>query len=124
MIKEYVNQSYFVDRMTQTYDNSNFTYNGKVALFNYLEQLSDDIGEDIELDTIALCCEYSEYQTAWEAMEQYQPENIPTVDIVDENDNGKNLVEIAEESEKLALEWLQERTQVIEFDSGIIIQNF
>ena len=67
MIKEYVNQSHFIDRMTQTYDNTNFTYDGKVALFNYLEQLSEDIGEDIELDPIALCCEYNE----WKDIEEY-----------------------------------------------------
>ena len=38
----------------------NFTYDGARILFDYLEALEDDIGEKIELDVIALCCEYAE----------------------------------------------------------------
>lgn len=37
-----------------------FSYAGLEILFDYLEELSDDIGEPIELDVIALCCEYEE----------------------------------------------------------------
>ena len=37
-----------------------FSYDGLEILFDYLEQLGDDIGEEIELDVIALCCEYAE----------------------------------------------------------------
>jgi predicted ArsR family transcriptional regulator len=38
----------------------NFSYEGLKVLFEYLEQYEDDTGEEIELDVIALCCEYSE----------------------------------------------------------------
>lgn len=38
----------------------NFSYHGLEVLFDYLEELSEDIGEPIELCVIALCCEYSE----------------------------------------------------------------
>ena len=38
----------------------NFTYDGARILFDYLEALEDDIGERIELDVIALCCDYAE----------------------------------------------------------------
>ena len=37
-----------------------YSYDGLRILFEYLEQLGDDIGEEIELDVIALCCEYDE----------------------------------------------------------------
>ena len=37
-----------------------FSYEGLEVLFDYLENLSDDIGESIELDVLALCCEYYE----------------------------------------------------------------
>ena len=36
-----------------------------------LEQLEDDIGEEIELDVIALCCEYAEYDSLAEFREDY-----------------------------------------------------
>jgi len=38
----------------------NFSYEGLEILFEYLEQLGEDIGEEIELDVIAICCDYSE----------------------------------------------------------------
>jgi hypothetical protein len=53
----------------------NFTYSGLRALFDYLEQLEEDIGEPIELDVIAICCEYSQY-TAEDALEVYRVESI------------------------------------------------
>jgi len=68
---------------------------------------------------IALGCAYIEYATAWEAMEQYQPEDMPC-----EGEEGDDLVEIQEKNEAEALRWLQDRTQVITFDGGIVIQNF
>ena len=46
----------------------NFTYKGLNALYDYLDMLGDDIGEPIELDVIALCCEYNEY----EDLEEFQ----------------------------------------------------
>ena len=49
-------------RSSDNYRN-NFSYDGLGALFDYIEELEHDIGEDIEFDPIALCCEYSEYQS-------------------------------------------------------------
>jgi predicted ArsR family transcriptional regulator len=37
-----------------------FSHEAKEALFNHLEQLEEVTGEQIELDVIALCCEYQE----------------------------------------------------------------
>ena len=37
-----------------------FSYEGLEVLFDYLDNLSEDIGEPIELDVIALCCDYYE----------------------------------------------------------------
>ena len=41
------------------------------ALFKYLDEFSEDTGEDIQLDVIALCCEWSEYASSKEASDQY-----------------------------------------------------
>ena len=37
-----------------------FSYEGLEVLFDYLENLTEDTGETIELDVVALCCEYYE----------------------------------------------------------------
>ncbi len=105
-------------RGSDTYMN-NFSYDGLKALYEYLDNLSDDMG-DIDFDMIAICCDYSEYDTAYDAMYQYQPEDMPIV-----GEEGDDLVEIVEKKELACMEWLEGRTQVIKCDNGhIIIQNF
>ena len=86
---------------------------GAFALVEYLEQLEEDTGETIEFDVVAIRCEYSEHESALEAAleqgfeldadEQAEPEDW---------------------KEAKALDWLQYRTQVIEFEGGVIIQSF
>ena len=49
----------------------NFTPRGLVALYNYFEQLEEDTGEEIELDVIAICVEFTEYETLEEALSNY-----------------------------------------------------
>ena len=39
---------------------SNFSYSGLEVLFDYFEQLEAETGQQIELDVIAICCEYVE----------------------------------------------------------------
>ena len=88
-----------------------FSYNGLVALFEYIESYEIDTASKIEFDPIALCCEYTEYETGLECAIEYG---------YNEQHNEDN----EEEAEERALEWLRDNTQVIEFDGGIIIQNY
>ena len=69
-----------------------FSYEGKKALFDYLEEYEESTGEDVELDIIALCCEYTEYEDLKELQENYNDietmedlENHTTVIKVDSN---------------------------------------
>lgn len=85
-----------------------FSYDGLQSLFNYFEELEEDIGENIEFDPVAIACVYSEYDNAIEAMNDYT--NIEEYGDIDEED---------------ALNWLQHKTKVIKCDNGhIIIQDF
>ena len=128
-MKANVTQWEFEDRFKQsdTYKN-NFTHSALKALYEYLTNIEDDIGEEIEFDMIALCCEYSEYKSAFEAASEYGY-NVDQLDA--------EVMEGEEELEKNATEWLEDRTQVIPFDGtitltdgtvlgnkGIIIQQF
>ena len=103
--------SEFCDGWPESRRNS-FSYAGKRALYDYLENLSDEIGESIEYDPIALDCEFTEYSSAFKATQNYNFE--PDTDGTD-----------AEDQEKEALEWLEYRTQVILVDGGgVIIAEF
>lgn len=79
-----------------------FSPRGLEALFNYLEELADESGKSIELDVVALCCDYYEY----DSLEQLQADYS---------------LEHSEDVEKL-----REHTTVIEIPNslGIIIQQF
>lgn len=41
------------------------------AIYDYLEALSDDMGEDIEFDCISVCCEYVEYESIEDFVNEY-----------------------------------------------------
>lgn len=90
----------------------NFSYAALRAMFDYFEQLEEEIGEEMELDVIAMCCDYAEYESA--------------VNCIKENGYGFDLSEYDDDDEKeaAALEYLHDNTQVIEFDGGIITQAF
>ena len=102
----------FCDEFAELNREDQFTYEGKKALFEYLEDYESQSGETLELDVIALCCEYSEYSTAKEAAEYYgfEPED---------EDNEEET-----EAEAEAFNFLEDRTTVIDFDGGVIIFDF
>lgn len=87
-----------------------WSYGGAHALAEYLEQLEDDMGEDMEFDRVAIRCDFSEHETAIDAASQYDWKP-------DEDDD-----EDAQEAS--ALHYLQDRTEVIEFADGVIIRSF
>jgi len=53
-----------------TYKN-NFSHPGKKALFEYLIELEEDTGEEQELDIVALCCDYKEYDSFKDLKEEF-----------------------------------------------------
>ena len=77
-----------------------FTYDALTALFEWLEELAEDTGTPYELDVIALCCEFTEYEDLEEIQANYSSTKLDNIDD------------------------LQDQTAVIEFDGGIIIQDF
>ncbi len=58
----------------------NFTYTGLQALYEYLNDLSESIGEPIELDVIAICCDYIEYEDFKEFQNDYSQLEIETIE--------------------------------------------
>jgi len=54
-------------------DNAGWSHCGARVLAQYLEDLSDDLGEDIEADIVAIRCDYSEYTLA-ELFDLHEPD--------------------------------------------------
>lgn len=54
------NASQFRDEFHRCGRGSQFSYDGLEILFDYLDELSDEIGEPMEMDVVAICCDYAE----------------------------------------------------------------
>ena len=106
-MKRTINEHDFIDAFQGTYKNQ-FSYEGKIALYEYLTQLEEDTGFEMELDAIAICCDFTEYDEFTEFLEDYE-------DYAKEH-NIKEIDDIAE------------HTQLIRYDGGLdhkfIIQQF
>ena len=48
-------------RAFETIRPDNFSYQGLGAMYEWFESYEDDTGEEIELDVIAICCDFCEY---------------------------------------------------------------
>ena len=68
-MKTTINEYQFEQAFRDAGRGDNFSYAGLQALFEYLQSYEDDGGEEIELDVIALCCEFTEYEDLAEFQE-------------------------------------------------------
>ena len=59
-MKQTVTSSGFHDAFDNMGRGGQFTYEALDQLFDYFEQYESDTGEELELDVIAICCDYSE----------------------------------------------------------------
>ena len=69
-MKQSVNM-YDFEREFKRFERNNFSYDGLKALFEYLEEYEEDTGDEVELDVIALCCDYMEYDSLNEYNRDY-----------------------------------------------------
>lgn len=70
-----VNFEDFTDAFRDYNRMESFTYEGARALFDYLERYEEDCGTRIELDVIALCCDYNE-EPLNDVLENYSLESL------------------------------------------------
>ncbi len=89
-----VNFSQFCDSFSDTYKN-NFSYEGKRALFDYIEQTEESMEDQTELDPVALCCTYTEYES-FEALQA----DYPNVKDMEELKETTTVIDIADVGDK------------------------
>tara|TARA_R100000773_G_scaffold39088_1_gene34436 strand:- start:282 stop:581 length:300 start_codon:yes stop_codon:yes gene_type:complete len=79
-----INEYDFIDAFRKMGREENFSRNGLIALYEELEMVENDIGQPIELDVIALCCEYAEYDNLEEFQADYSEDYETIEDIQNE----------------------------------------
>tara|TARA_R110000822_G_scaffold84959_7_gene199257 strand:+ start:333 stop:635 length:303 start_codon:yes stop_codon:yes gene_type:complete len=84
-MKQTINFSQFCDAFTNMDRQDNFSYEGKQALFDWIEQLDDDCGTETELDVIALCCEFTEYEDLAEFHGVYDADDYADLDAINDH---------------------------------------
>lgn len=107
-----VTESMFKDQFKAYGRADNFSSAGLSALYAYLEELENITCEELELDVIAICCDYSE--ASYEEIADDFNLDLSSCDDIDEEFDA-------------VLDWLNDETVVIHCDgkTGMILyQNF
>lgn len=102
-MKTTVTSHQFVESFRACGRESQFSRAALFALFEYLEEYENSTGEEIELDPIAICCEWAEFSSAREAASEYGFE--------------------AKDDDEAEM-WLGRKTTVVQFDGGLVVQQF
>jgi hypothetical protein len=89
-----------------------FSYKGRDALYDYLTELEDDCGQEIELDVIALCCDYSEHSSLTDWAEDYFASD------------WRAELGIDDDTDDAIRDYIRDHGQLIEFAGGIIVSSF
>ena len=106
------------DAASQLHDDvdGGWTWNGAQALVEYLEELEEDMGEEIEFDRVALRCDFSEHRSLVEWAEGYFGDKWEEEIGVEENT-------LDEERDERIRNYIYDNGQLIEFDGGIIVSS-
>ncbi len=79
---------------------NNFSRAGLRALYNYLIDLEDDMGEEMSLDVVAIACDYTEYEDFKEVQRDYNVETLEELEqhttvipVDDEPSSGRIIIQ-------------------------------
>jgi hypothetical protein len=103
-------------------ENANWTRAGAYALAEYLENLEEDTGEEMEFCRVSLRCDFSEYADLETWLSEYYGLPIPAayesagIDLDGEEDE--------DEKEELIRSHIQDHGTLVEFNGGIIVSSF
>lgn len=134
-MKTSVTFNQFVDDFMSGQYKNNFSYDGLRALFDYLEQFEEDCGEELNYDVVAIACDFSEYESVEEFLNDYKPDITSFEEWCEEDDDrnkncdiSKNLYYEDEEIQNELKDWINDRTQLIllgnSLEEGFIVGCF
>jgi hypothetical protein len=114
-MKQSINFSQFVDAF-RAYDRYDaFGYQALRVIFDYMEEYEESTGEEVELDVIAICCDYNVNDAATIARDY----SIDLSHLDAEDDDYE------EQCEQAVLEYLNDHTMVLgQCVDGIVYQCF
>jgi len=115
-MKVTLNTNEIADRLSSD-KNSSFSYGGASALAEYLEDYEKSTGEEMEFDLVAIRCDFSEYESLQEWAHDHFSNAWEELGF-DEKDFD------SDEFDDAIREYITDHCTLIEFDGGIITQQF
>lgn len=112
-MKTNVTFSDFTDAFRNHNRQDQFSYAALRALFDWFEDYEEGCGEEIELDVIAICCDWGESGSALEWCDE-MGYTVPSIDDDDDEDD----------KEEKARDYLNDNTQTILFGGGFLAIGF
>ena len=117
--------TYDIANALKSDENANWTWNGARALAEYLEQIEEDTGEEMELDVVAIRCEFSEYESLESWASDYFRNQADAVDKLGLTlGMDGSIDEDSDEIDDMIRSYIQDQGQLIEFDGGVIVSSF
>lgn len=131
-MKSTVNLCDFINAFENHERTNQFSDEALEALFNYYEDLEAETGDEIELDVIAICCEWTEYTSGellgdyrhlldireWLGENGYDSEDMEEDELREAEEENSELI-----AEAIADE-LESKTTVIRLHKSYLIQEF
>ena len=83
-----------------------------------LEEYEESTGEEIELDIVSICSDYSEYASLRDVANDYASEFKDTIEEMEKDgEDEESIYDYIREE-------LENNTTIVEFNGGVIIQSF
>lgn len=99
-----------------------WSYAGAYALAEYLEELEESTGKEMELDRVAIRCDFTEYDSLQSWISDYYGFDLETslghagIDLDGDEDD--------DEIDELIRSHVHDHGQLVEFHGGIIVSSF
>ena len=100
---------------------ANWSYNGAKALAEYLEQYEEDCGVELELDAVALRCNYAEYESLYRWADEYFAGDAWMAECGLDTEIDYEERETHDDNIR---NYICAHGQLIEFEGGIIVSEF
>jgi hypothetical protein len=96
--------------------NAAWSWAGALALAEYLEELEASTGEEMEMDVVAIRCDFSEHESlgAW-ALDYFGGESYAL---------EKLALESLEDAEEAIRDYIQDHGTLLELEGGVIVSSF
>ena len=117
-MKQTIGNYEFVKAFENMGRQDNFSQAGLDTLFEMLEEFEEETGEELELDVIAICCQFTEYTidellNDYGFVKEYYSTDWEELD----DDEKKELVEEALDSRGCYYRWIDDESLILDVES-------